>query len=429
VTGKAVAYAERLLRFAGLDAGAHTAALAALVPAERAPVLDWAASGAMALTGRTDGPPLGAPGAQAANLAGVAAAAAVVARTLPWWSGDDPLAPADAPATLGWRAATLGLRRRGRMSCGGGHRLFTCDDAGVAAGLPRRDDVEMVPAWAGRPVDDPWAAIEDGISRMGAPEAVERAQLLGLPFALVSPPPTPPPAPFRWTDAGRRDRERRPLVVDLTALWAGPLCTLLLARAGARVITAGRRDPMREALPALHEGKEALDLDLHDPELARLLRRADVVVESFRPRVLDDAGLGPDVLLDERPDIVWVSITGYGRNGPTRNRVALGDDAAAAGGIVALTRDTDGAPVFCADAFADPVTGLHAGFAALRALAGDRGGLLDVAMVDVVGHLVGGAAPVTEPARRVGEAWVAVAGDDVEPVAPPRLPRPPRPRR
>ena len=165
---------------------------------------------------------------------------------------------------------------------------------------------------------------------------------------------------------------------------------------------------------------------MRDPAFARLLRCADVVVESFRPRVLDDAGLGPDVLLAERPDLVWVSITGYGRTGPARNRVALGDDAAAAGGVVALTRDTDGAPVFCADAFADPVTGLHAGFATLAALAGERGGLLDVAMVDVVGHLVAGEAPVNEPAVREGEAWVAVSGGDVEPVAPPRLPQPRR---
>ena len=261
---------------------------------------------------------------------------------------------------------------------------------------------------------------------MGALEAVERAQLLGLPFALVSPPPSSPPAPFRWTGAGRRDRDRRPLVVDLTALWAGPLCTLMLARAGARVVSAGRHDPMRAALPALHAEKEEIELDVSDPAFARLLRRADVVVESFRPRVLDDAGLGPDVLLAERPDLVWVSITGYGRTGPARNRVALGDDAGAAGGVVALTRDTDGVPVFCADAFADPVTGIHAGFAALAALAGDRSGLLDVAMVDVVGHLVAGEAPVSEPAVREGEVWLAVAGDNAEPVAPPRLPRPRR---
>jgi hypothetical protein len=78
--------------------------------------------------------------------------------------------------------------------------------------------------------------------------------------------------------------------------------------------------------------------------------------------------------------------------------------------------------VFCADAYADPVTGTHAAFGALAALASGAGGLLDVAMADVVGHLVADAEQGVGAAVADGHGgWVAVSGDDREPVAPPRL--------
>jgi crotonobetainyl-CoA:carnitine CoA-transferase CaiB-like acyl-CoA transferase len=139
--------------------------------------------------------------------------------------------------------------------------------------------------------------------------------------------------------------------------------------------------------------------------------------------VLDQLGLGADTMRAERPELLWVSITGYGRTGEGRDRVALGDDAAAAGGIVALT-GSPGRTVFCADAYADPVTGIHAAFGALAALASGAGGLLDVAMADAVGHLVADAEQGVGAAVADGYGgWVAVSGDDREPVAPPRLAR------
>ncbi|HWC39192.1 MAG TPA: hypothetical protein VG476_11715, partial [Acidimicrobiales bacterium] len=139
------------------------------VPAERDPLLDWAASGAMALTGEADGPPLGSPGWQAAHVNGAATAAALLARLLPWWTGHDPLPPAEAASSLGWRAAAQGLTRRGRTSCGGRTRLFLVGGADVAAGLPRLEDVALLEAWSGQPVvGDEWCAVADGFSRMGA---------------------------------------------------------------------------------------------------------------------------------------------------------------------------------------------------------------------------------------------------------------------
>lgn len=408
------------------------------VPPERDPALDWAASGAMALTGAADGPPVSSPGWQAAYVTGAAAAAALVARLVPWWSGNDPLPPADAPVSLGWRAAAQGLTRRGRISCAGSTRLFLVDGVDVAAGLPRPEDVALLEAWASEPVDlaAPWSAVKKGLAQMGALEGVERAQLLGLPFAVAANPDARneavPPAPFTWSGSARGGlRSDPPLAVDLTSLWAGPLCTAMLARAGARVIrveSPSRPDPTRWSASALWQlldvGKEHLAADLTTPEgrstLRQLIARADVVVASSRPRALDQLGLGPETLLAERPELIWVSITGYGREGPGRDRVALGDDAAAAGGIVSLMGNP-GQTVFCADAYADPISGIHAGFGALTALASGEGGLLDVSMAGVVAHMTADAERGVGAALMGDGGWIAVSGDEYEPVAFPKL--------
>ena len=87
----------------------------------------------------------------------------------------------------------------------------------------------------------------------------------------------------------------------------------------------------------------------------------------------------------------WVSITGHGRTGPARDWVAFGDDAAVAGGLVAW--DGDG-PVFCADAVADPATGVVAAVAVLEALAAGGRHLIDLPLAAVAAHLAGPTLPV-----------------------------------
>src|SRR6202044_2309868 len=94
---------------------------------------------------------------------------------------------------------------------------------------------------------------------------------------------------------------------------------------------------------------------------------------------------GEEVIADGGPR-VWISITGYGRTGEGTNRVAFGDDAAAAGGLVAWT---DGGPLFCADALADPLTGLTAASACVSALRSGSRCLLDVSMAAVSTDLTG----------------------------------------
>jgi crotonobetainyl-CoA:carnitine CoA-transferase CaiB-like acyl-CoA transferase len=191
------------------------------------------------------------------------------------------------------------------------------------------------------------------------------------------------------------------VVADLSALWAGPLVGALLVRVGAQVMkveSVSRPDGARRGSPAhfasLNGGKEEVAVDLTRPDGLRALHRivdgADVVITSARPRALAQLGLDPESLVRHGRPRVWLSITGYGAGPGSADRVAFGDDAAAAGGLV--VRDGRG-PCFCADAVADPVTGLAATAAVLDALV--RGGdhILDASMSEVAGSLVGGAEP------------------------------------
>jgi crotonobetainyl-CoA:carnitine CoA-transferase CaiB-like acyl-CoA transferase len=183
------------------------------------------------------------------------------------------------------------------------------------------------------------------------------------------------------------------VVVDLSSMWAGPLCARLLGLAGADVIKVetpdrpdGARAGERRFFDWLHAGHRSVVVDFHSRAgrgvLAALLAAADVVIEASRPRALRQLGLAPE-LLPHRDGQVWLSITGYGRaDRAAAERVAFGDDAAVAGGLVGWTGDdgVDRAPVFCADAVADPLTGLCGALAVARSIAGGGGELIDLSM-------------------------------------------------
>jgi hypothetical protein len=353
---------------------------------EVGPLERWAASGAMALTGTPD-EPLGPP--------------------VPLVDGVERLgarfAGLDAPALLGERAALMGLWRRGSTSCGGSCRLFPCPGGFMAVSLARREDVDLVPAWlelAHAPTSVPaaWSEVGRHLARRDPHGLLERAVLLGLPVARLGEV-AGRPAVLRSAlgDGPPRPDADGLVVVDLSSLWAGPLCGDLLADAGADVVKVesvqrpdGARRGPREFFDLLNGRKRSVALDVQSPEgaaaLGALVRRADVVIEASRPRALVQLGIdGADVVASGGPQ-VWVSITGYGRGGDAANRVAFGDDAAIAGGLV-VWRD-DG-PLFCADAIADPLTGLTAAGACLDALAAGGRWLLDVSMSAVSAGLAG----------------------------------------
>jgi crotonobetainyl-CoA:carnitine CoA-transferase CaiB-like acyl-CoA transferase len=214
---------------------------------------------------------------------------------------------------------------------------------------------------------------------------------------------TAPPSVItrRWDRSPARAIDRDLLVVDLSAMWAGPLCGQLLASLGATVIkveSPGRPDGARAGNPDFFRwmnGRKLLfpaEIAGQNSELARLLDIADVVIEASRPRALESAGLDAATRAS-RPGRVWVRITGYGTATDVRNRVAFGDDAAVAGGLVG---QGNRGPVFCGDAIADPLTGLEAAGAVIESLGRGGGEIIDVIMSGVAAKY---AAVPTIPSR------------------------------
>jgi hypothetical protein len=389
------------------------------LPAEIHPQHRWAASGAAALTGPPAGPPGLAPGGLVPRLEGLGALVQLLAAARGAVIALDPV------ALLGERAAIAGFGRRGRTGVGASAELWATADGWLALNLARPDDVDLVPALTeGALAPGDVAGLAAVLCTRPSSHWVERAGLLGLaagavpgsgagsdgrgteppdamltargqwpvaaPFLLDGAVPRPP-APRPDTAAPTAPVDRDGLVVDLTSLWAGPLAGGLLARAGAHVVKvegARRPDGARRGPPAffdaLNVGKAAVALDFDDPAdravLDALLARAAVVLEGSRPRVMDRLGIDPARYAAH--GATWISITGYGRVGPWSNRVAFGDDAAAAAGLVHWDDVGDGArsPCFVADAAADPIAGLTAAVVALAALVGDGGQVVDVAL-------------------------------------------------
>lgn len=193
-------------------------------------------------------------------------------------------------------------------------------------------------------------------------------------------------------------------VLDFSTLLPGPLATLLLAEAGAEVIKIerpGRGDEMRSYVPRfgadsvnfamLNRGKRSIAIDLKAPDaiakLRPMLESADVVVEQFRPGVMDRLGLGYEALKAINPRIVYCAITGWGQSGPKADVAAHDLNYVAQSGMLALAAAADGAPVVPAALVADVAGGTYPAviniLLALRER--DRTGVgckLDVAMAD-----------------------------------------------
>jgi crotonobetainyl-CoA:carnitine CoA-transferase CaiB-like acyl-CoA transferase len=178
-------------------------------------------------------------------------------------------------------------------------------------------------------------------------------------------------------------------VVDLTRILAGPFCTQLLADLGAEVIKIeppGRGDPVR-GQGAIRDGlswyfaqfnrnKKSLTLNLYADEgravLADLIRRADVLVENYRPGVLAGMGFDPARLLELNPVLIVGSVNGYGSTGPYVHRPAFDFIAQAMSGFMSVS-GTAGEPMRAGPPIADLVAGLYAAFGIAAALVA-RGG-------------------------------------------------------
>jgi len=195
------------------------------------------------------------------------------------------------------------------------------------------------------------------------------------------------------------------LILDLSAYLPGPFASGILADLGARVVKveAPRGDPTRAIPPhdergvsaafgALNAGKESLALDLKSEAgvelLLDLVSRADVVLEGFRPGVMERLGLAPEVCLQRNPRLIYCRLTGYGQDGPYRERAGHDLNYQAYAGCLALGAGATGPPATPGIQTGDLLGGYAAAVGILAALRGrsEAGGgrVVDVSILDAL---------------------------------------------
>jgi CoA:oxalate CoA-transferase len=192
-------------------------------------------------------------------------------------------------------------------------------------------------------------------------------------------------------------------VVDLTRVLAGPFCTMLMAELGARVIKVeppGKGDDSRQYGPfvngrpcyfgSVNRDKESIALDLKAPRdreiFERLLEKADVIAENFRPGVMEKLGYGWETLRARYPRLIYVATSGYGHSGPDTQRPAYDMVIQGLSGMMSVTGEPDGGPCRVGISIADVGSGIYSAVAVNAALLHrERTGeatKVDVAMFD-----------------------------------------------
>ena len=180
-------------------------------------------------------------------------------------------------------------------------------------------------------------------------------------------------------------------IADFTWVWAGPYCTLQLAHLGAEVIRIETKTrpcvtrmlpPWPEGKPGglnrsgyfnqYNQGKRSMTLNFKDPGRARSRapadRASDVVTNNFAAGVMDKLGLGYEALRKIKPDIIMISLSGYGDTGPFHEYVAYGPAQVPLSGLSSLTGYKGCPPMHAGFSYADPNAGVHGAFALLAAL-------------------------------------------------------------
>ena len=213
-------------------------------------------------------------------------------------------------------------------------------------------------------------------------------------------------------------------VLDLTNVLAGPFACHQLVHMGAEVVkievpetgdlarelgldTALNEKRMGISFLAQNVGKRSVTLNLKHADgkaiLKRLVRTADVLVENFRPGVMDRLDLGYDKLKAENPRLIYCALSGYGQDGPWSDRPAYDQIVQGVSGIMSITGDAGSAPLRAGFPIADTMGGMTAAFAIAAALnAKERGAFIDVSMLSSVlasmgwavsNYLIGGVVP------------------------------------
>jgi len=199
-------------------------------------------------------------------------------------------------------------------------------------------------------------------------------------------------------------------VLDVSTVYAAPITAMLLGDMGADVLKVEHPngDPARTHgwnreghglwWKVIARNKRAVTLNLGRPEGQELLRElvadADVIVENFRPGVMEKWGLGPDTLLDINPRLVMLRVTGFGQEGPYAERRAFGTLMEAMSGFAHQTGQEDGPPTLPPFGLADGVAGIAGAYAVLTALyhrdlRAGRGQVIDLALLEPLLGILG----------------------------------------
>jgi crotonobetainyl-CoA:carnitine CoA-transferase CaiB-like acyl-CoA transferase len=203
-------------------------------------------------------------------------------------------------------------------------------------------------------------------------------------------------------------------VLDLSHALAGPFCSMMLGDHGANIVKLeppggdiarawGSRGPSGDAgyFVSLHRNKRGIVVDLKNPKgkdlFLRMIDRVDVVLENYRVGALKKLGLGYEVARERNPGIIYCSISGFGQDGPYRDRAALDLVLQAESGTISVTGSADGATARAGVSIADMTAGLNAAFAVMAALRvkekTGRGQQIDISMMEgqlaLLGTMIG----------------------------------------
>lgn len=198
-------------------------------------------------------------------------------------------------------------------------------------------------------------------------------------------------------------------VLDITRVVAGPFCSMLLADLGATVIkvehpddpdyartfppfVSGEDEEFSAFFTQFNRNKLGITLNMKSAEgktlLRKLVRRADVLVENFRPGTMERLGLGYEVLKKENPRLIYTAISGFGRTGPNASRPAYDNTGQAAGGLWSMNGYADRPPVRVGTIIGDLAASLYAAIGTLAALReaerGGEGQVVDISQQDSV---------------------------------------------
>ena len=352
-------------------------------------------------------------------------------------TGSAAIAALSGTVLLGERARLNGFDIPGQVSAGGGCRFLATQDDWLAINLARDADRELLPALFEQgdfnPGDD--AALARLAVQRSAAKLIERGREMGLALARLGEVTGRPPIELLTATNPAPPPQRAPLVLDLSALWAGPLCGQLLQLAGATVVKLedpARPDAMRKGDPGLfgllNQGKASVAARLKEPAVRALIERADIVIEAARPRALAQLGIDAVHHVAAHPGKVWITITGHGASGAQADWVGFGDDCGVAGGLSAALLAASGKLGFVGDAIADPLTGIAAARAAWSAWTSGKGGRIGVAMSGVIAAALAEEQDFdADVLRQELRDWARAEGQPFPAVTPRQVRRPVRP--